>query len=49
MAVPWAICGFALLSIKPDRIEASSLEIRYYGSNKQLPAADAKLARQAVL
>ena len=49
MAVPWAIRGFALVSIKPDCIEASSLEIRYCGSNKQPPAADAKLAGQAVL
>lgn len=49
MAVPGTIRGFALVSIKPDCIEATSLEIRYYGSNKQLPVANAKLARQAVL
>lgn len=49
MAVPGTIRGFALVSIKPDCMEATSLEIRYYGSNKQLPVANAKLARQAVL
>lgn len=44
VAVPDHSRGFALVSIKPDCIEATSLEIRYYGSNKQLPVANAKLA-----